>query len=48
MAAYYHVYDDFSRPEFIKGDLNRFVVDHLYESINNNQNRVLIVSLPID
>ena len=46
--TYYHVYDDFGKPGCIKGDLDRFVVDHLRESIDDDQNGVVTVSLFID
>ena len=46
--AYYHVYDNFCKPGCIKGDLDRFVVDHLCKSIDDDQNRVVTVSFLID
>ena len=36
MVIYYHIYDDFCKPGCIEGDLDQFVVDYLYGSINDN------------
>ena len=48
MVAYYHIYNDFCKPRCIKGNLDQFVVDHLCESIDNDYNGIVTVSLPID
>ena len=36
MMTYFHVYDDFNKSKGIKNDLNRFVMDHFCELIDNN------------
>ena len=48
MLMYYRVYDDFCKLGCIEDDLGQFVVDHLHEPINNNQNKVVTVSFSID
>ena len=48
MIIYYHVYDDFCKPGYIEGDLDRFVVDHLLEPINHDQNKVITATFPFD
>ena len=34
--AYYYVYDNFCKPGYIESDLDKFVIDHLCESIDND------------
>ena len=48
MMIYYSVYDDFWKPGYIDGNLDRFVVDYLFELINDDQNGVVTVFFSID
>ena len=44
---YYYVDKDFSKALGIDDNLDRFVIDHFYEPINNNKDWIIIVSLLI-
>ena len=36
VVMHYHIYYNLCKPKCIDGDLNRFIVDHLCKSINDN------------
>ena len=36
VVTHYHIYYNLCKPEYINGDLDRFVIDHLCEPINND------------
>ena len=48
VMTYYHIYDGFCKPGYIEVDHDQFVVDHLCELINNNQNKIVTISFSID
>ena len=44
---YYHVNDDFSKAQGIDGDLNLLVMNYFYEPVDNDEDWIIAVSLPI-
>ena len=48
VVMYYNVYYDFCKPGYIKDNLDQFLIDHLRELINNDQNGIVTVFFSID
>ena len=42
---YYQVNNDLSKVQGIDGNFKQFIMDHLYELINNNKAWVIVISL---
>ena len=44
---YYHVNNDLNKAQGINNNLDRFVIDHLCEPINNDEDWVIVVSFSV-
>ena len=44
---YYHIDNDLSKARGIHGNLDQFIIDHFDESIDNDEDWVIVVFLPI-
>ena len=42
---YYHVNDDFSKAQGIDNKLDRFIINYFHESIDNNKDWIIAISL---
>ena len=47
VMPYYHVDDDLSKARGVDSDFDWLVMNYFYESINDDKDWVIIVSLPI-